>query len=586
MTTHPFYSRRMYRLLREYHNVSVTYHEYLGQQHWWWDSFHSNDGGVVNDDLAREFFQLCRLKLDRISQYDQNRSHDTGISTHRQHDRQDRASPMRDLSVRFHETICDEFTLSVINPASQRGLCGIRILQQHQAMTMSNIQTHRDEMSMKDLIHRLKSEINDTDKEHKQQKNLEDIQSLADDARQYNGNELRSIHFIETKNVRRFRIRRSQISKYSIANMLIINNYPQLIADDSASCHGDHRKETCSVIRNDSDVIDQDVEICVDETDHSPHTCDDVKSSNTIPEGIIEPGSSFEKSPAAYGPIRQVYSKPLYIVYGTPAANQQMRLMMKDYAIYLANSIYASHHSTVYVRSDSEYWSMIILHINKYKHPCNHPQSKDRTSDGSHDQSMDDDMIDLNLQGISDNVMFIGGPTINKAFKRLCEFGEKELDHMFIAITCRTEVEYSNQKEEKSNKQQDQEEKLHSNNHFNNDRAFFKLGNHIYENESVIYAFPVIYTIRPKCDGPNRNKHHQQTSMAVSIHANTVSGWLHISRMSWPVVPPMVRAPFANYLPDFIVFSSSIWYKGFGSVRSAGFWDMEWKYDRKQAYTA
>ena len=36
-TVHPFFVRRMYRLLKE-ERVAVNYSEVTGKEHWWWDT--------------------------------------------------------------------------------------------------------------------------------------------------------------------------------------------------------------------------------------------------------------------------------------------------------------------------------------------------------------------------------------------------------------------------------------------------------------------------------------------------------------------------------------------------------------------
>ena len=53
-TVHPYFSRRMYRLLKEHH-VNVSYEELTGKEHWWWDTWKTNDGGVTNDPVIRGF---------------------------------------------------------------------------------------------------------------------------------------------------------------------------------------------------------------------------------------------------------------------------------------------------------------------------------------------------------------------------------------------------------------------------------------------------------------------------------------------------------------------------------------------------
>ena len=59
-----------------------------------------------------------------------------------------------------------------------------------------------------------------------------------------------------------------------------------------------------------------------------------------------------------------------------------------------------------------------------------------------------------------------------------------------------------------------------------------------------------------------------------------------MSRLAWPVVPPMVRAPFANYIPDYMVIDERVWALGFGAVRAAGYWDSEWRLSPLQRYSA
>lgn len=48
-----------------------------------------------------------------------------------------------------------------------------------------------------------------------------------------------------------------------------------------------------------------------------------------------------------------------------------------------------------------------------------------------------------------------------------------------------------------------------------------------------------------------------------------------------------VRAPFANYFPDFIVFeAASLWSEGFGAVILAGFWDYDWHVSTSNSFYA
>ena len=54
MTVHPFWPRRIMRLANGYANAQLT--ELPGKEHWWWDTHRPNDGGAMNDDEMRRFF--------------------------------------------------------------------------------------------------------------------------------------------------------------------------------------------------------------------------------------------------------------------------------------------------------------------------------------------------------------------------------------------------------------------------------------------------------------------------------------------------------------------------------------------------
>ena len=63
----PYFSKRMYRLLKEQGN-DVTYNEVPRQGHWWWDTYTTNDGGAVNDrDIRKFLLKHSKFAIQRTS---------------------------------------------------------------------------------------------------------------------------------------------------------------------------------------------------------------------------------------------------------------------------------------------------------------------------------------------------------------------------------------------------------------------------------------------------------------------------------------------------------------------------------------
>ena len=118
---------------------------------------------------------------------------------------------------------------------------------------------------------------------------------------------------------------------------------------------------------------------------------------------------------------------------------------------------------------------------------------------------------------------------------------------------------------------------------------WFRIGPHVFDADkhTALFAFPI--TSHPQSrkssssSGAN-GANAAASALAVCITANSAAGYLHASRLAWPTVPPMVRAPFANYLPDFVVVDESVWAEGFGGVALAGYWDTWWRFDSTQAF--
>lgn len=504
-TTHPWFSRRMHRLLQQ-NDVSTIYEETLGKAHWWWDTLNSNDGGVVNDLLMRNFYASCHqfsvLQHQLLSNFSkfiedvkQNNSKldlrfrrfilETSLEeedfSKRSLITQDKHIANYKKSLFSHQ--CERnLTLSLINPATHDGLCGIQIIHQKFMMILSQVTAFCN--------HFIDSKKYHTDKTCE----------------------------LTTSNIERFQLSFAFGDLLFETNELIINGESMDIDLDYLS------KQSKSI------------EICVDPNSKVARVCEK-------PLQLLS-----QKSLVNYGPIRHVYDQPLFIVYGTPQ-DQSLRLSMRDFANYLANSHFASHHSSVNVISDVEYRSG---HYMKPDQPIH-------------------------------NIIFIGDNFTNKLLKSAVEIAkERPLDEIEVSKTKVSWVAKFPETVEifHSFTQKDDIEGEESRNDFYG----FKLGNVSYErqDQALLFSMPLVRLQSTNSPGL---KNSQEVGMGICITANSAKGFIHLSKLAWPVIPPMVRSPFSLYIPDFVVIDKRIWSEGPGGILAAGFWNSHWKYDISQSYT-
>ncbi|KAJ1420687.1 hypothetical protein B484DRAFT_399786 [Ochromonadaceae sp. CCMP2298] len=269
--------------------------------------------------------------------------------------------------------------------------------------------------------------------------------------------------------------------------------------------------------------------------------CWDDSTDETIPSVCQDSQSPIaEKSLDNGGPVRALYRKPFCIVYGTPSL-QVLRLAIRELAVYIGNAHFAAHGTRVRVLSDLEYRA------------------------GSHAK-----------RAQLENIMFVGGPAVNKAMNTFCRRRGAAWDNStFSSIPLYCDIP----------------EAVGFGKAKGGDSQFSFDGTpYTGEDEALIFTLPFH---RPDMRGPALAAVSASVSdagkrpavgMAVCVHANSALGYQHLSRLAWPVAPPMVRAPFALYLPDFFVVSSRLWSHGFGGVLAAGYWNNQWELDPEQAY--
>lgn len=133
-TVHPYFARRMYRLLEEL-RTNVNYTELPGKEHWWWDTWSTNDGGAVHDKQLRKFSATYGVIPGH------SRVSEDSCSADSDHcfDSADDVSPY--LGNRKHQlSVPDSYTLVVNNPAIGESIHGVHIIQQITPMRTSTVE--------------------------------------------------------------------------------------------------------------------------------------------------------------------------------------------------------------------------------------------------------------------------------------------------------------------------------------------------------------------------------------------------------------------------------------------------------------
>jgi hypothetical protein len=268
-----------------------------------------------------------------------------------------------------------------------------------------------------------------------------------------------------------------------------------------------------------------------------------------------------------------VYSRPWHIVYGTPQL-QTLRYAMRDLAMYIANSHLAAHDTHVRVLSDLEY-----------------------RAGGFGSEKVD----------YLANLLIIGGPTVNKVMRKVCKSVSVAASSQHATrstlgreLSCRSPVDFVIQ----GHDLEDIDAEL---SHISIGPHNISMGDQSAD-VAALFTFPVGRIRQHHAQGLAHTKisvdvnsqgnvlndllrsastpaaAKTQAGIALCLHATSPQGFLHLSRLAWPVIPPMVRSPFANYIPDFMVIDGRVWRDGFGAVRLAGFWNATWGYDPENAF--
>ncbi|XP_022094674.1 uncharacterized secreted protein ARB_06907-like [Acanthaster planci] len=133
-TVHPYFVRRMVRLLKEA-GVNVTYSELPGKEHWWWDTWKTNDGGAVNDPQLRNFVNgAARQWWEGTPEDKPSSCVSDGCAS------QESPSALYGLKGAVPDEGVEVYTLSVVNPALGEGLLGVQVQRQRMPLRISTVQ--------------------------------------------------------------------------------------------------------------------------------------------------------------------------------------------------------------------------------------------------------------------------------------------------------------------------------------------------------------------------------------------------------------------------------------------------------------
>jgi len=141
-TVHPYYTRCMFRLLRQQQS-NVTYSELADKEHWWWDTYKTNDGGVVNDPVIRNFAVSHAGNAGKPS------SPATSVYCDSEKDGECSETDASEKYILSSNGITDrnaagngKFRLTIYNPVSNTGLRGVRVMQQIVPFRQSTVDIH------------------------------------------------------------------------------------------------------------------------------------------------------------------------------------------------------------------------------------------------------------------------------------------------------------------------------------------------------------------------------------------------------------------------------------------------------------
>lgn len=606
--SHPWISKRFNRLVLEAISSAepiamIKLDIVRNQGHWWSDTVTAGDGGVTNDIHMREFYSHCRARswhdLQAYAHYytDQDLQAlstssdliEESVSTDGSADKSiDTVRNISELPQQESQRCgLAAFTLSLFNPSSNNGMCGIRVIQQLRSLSKSEVHVQVLRFPRRQLIIRAVREINMQQKSRASENSFEDFEPKEEEMAYFDASAYAAaIDMAEMESdwvgtLNRQPLSGAEAGGDAAANMKRsvrkkILSHPELDGLFTLPTH--IRSGGICIVRT-LNVRRLQLNQLLKLACRGNYSLGAIGSTQTLPTLLIvdgriirQPGSLasavidrvlvqldlcwsstgtnqrdisvflcsrpvdplVERAAVAPGSLKTLLGGPLAVVFGTPS-HLNLRHMLRDLAVYIASSVASSTGKYVPLLSDFEYRDML-----------------------------NGDVKSVGFTGF-ENVVFIGGPDSNKAVRDIYDFASAE-----AAIGAQMPVSFSKQ------------------------HHGFTLGSRHFDSpeDAVLFLFPMARLqqsnnpIPPQFTASFDSPKLVPVSpfVGICIAANSLSGYFHASRLLHSNNLISTQGPFFSMLPDFVVFSAQIWSHGLAKgSQLVGYWNATWNFDEAQS---